>query len=254
MVQFGFLFPRFRVGRCFLSSLRCVLSQFFTITSLKSLSVAPLLPQLQHTSFGRPRKYPPPRQRHGRWTMARNHDRTPTIQFPIYGTVRGFASLELLHQRDRYLYGCCHRIARTTLVGASQEQYFVSGYLQCRTSRNWRRRPPCALFSRLWLAVIFFCCSLPVSCHADIHKRLCCVNASGSMSSRCDCVTRSVQRRRADTQAMSHPSLAFDESWNSGSLLEPPERATLRRVHTATRQGALMLSWVEFFRLASSRP
>ena len=51
----------------------------------------------------------PPRQRRGRWTLGRNHQRTTISQCPIYGAVRCCTSLELLHQRGHYLYDALHR-------------------------------------------------------------------------------------------------------------------------------------------------
>ena len=41
--------------------------------------------------------------------MGRNHKRTTISQCPIYGAVRWCTSLELLHQRDHYLYDALHR-------------------------------------------------------------------------------------------------------------------------------------------------
>ena len=51
----------------------------------------------------------PPRQRHGWWTMRRNHERTTMSQCLIYGADRCCTSPELLHQRGQYLYDALHR-------------------------------------------------------------------------------------------------------------------------------------------------
>ena len=122
--------------------------------------------------------------------------------------------IELLHVRDHYLHDALHR---TNYAGQCQSATVLRVLLpRCRTLRKYypthvdlsksvtpsrclRRCPPRGQspFSRLRLAVILrpsrSCCAgvSGGTCHVDAPWRWCCVNASWSMSNRCDHVTPS---------------------------------------------------------------